>query len=43
MKIKCPWKVGELKFDKKGEKLILLSYDGTQLFVYSTLNFKNND
>lgn len=43
MKIKCPWKVGELKFDKRGEKLILLSFDGTQLFVYSTLNFKNND
>jgi hypothetical protein len=43
LNIKLPWKVQDLNFDKAGSKLVVISEDAIQIFVYSMLKFKNND
>lgn len=41
--IEMPWAVGGMKLDQSGEKLVVVSQDTKYIYVYSTLNFKNND
>ena len=42
LELQPAWKVQNMTFNKKGEKLIVLSENGEYLFVYSTLTFKGN-
>jgi hypothetical protein len=41
--IEAPWPIAQLKFDKKGKKIIVLSQDGKFIFVYTTINFPGRD
>ncbi len=36
------WAISDIKFNKQGDKLVALSLDGIFIYIYSTLNFKNN-